>query len=107
MRTETTITPRVSQKSHELITHDQTSKAMTLPSGSASGGIEFRLNKSSIDLTNGISTRQDRKNIIIPDLNPNNEQKESKYRFPDTHIAAIRRRSSSAKPLKTALLHVD
>ena len=107
VRSEATITPRLAPKTHEIILNDVQTKPISLPTSSATGGIEFRLNKSSIDLSNVTSTRTDRKSIIIPDLNPNSEQKESKYRFPDSHIATIRRRSSSANPLKIGLLHVD
>ncbi len=101
IRTETTITPHVAQKSNE-ITNEQT-KPITSPTATATGGIEFRLNKSSIDLTNVASPQTDRKSIIIPDLNPNSEQKESKFRFPDFNIAARRRRSSSANHLRNSL----
>jgi hypothetical protein len=93
----------VTQKSNETTTNDEQTKSITLPTGSATGGIEFRLNKSSIDLSNVTSPRTERKNIIIPDLNPNSEQKERKYRFPDFHIASIRRRSSSANHQKPVL----
>jgi len=73
-------------------------KSIISPTGSATGGIEFRLNKSSIDLTNVTSPQTNRRNIIIPDLNEDYEQKESNFRFPDFNIA--RRRSSSAHHLK-------
>ena len=68
------------------------------PTGSATGGIEFRLNKSSIDLTSVTSPDTNRKNIIIPDLYEDNEHNESKFHFPDFNIT--RRRSSSAHHLK-------
>jgi len=102
IRTETTITPHVAQKSNEI--KDEQTKSIASPTATATGGIEFRLNKSSIDLTNVTSPRTDRKSIIIPDLNPNSEQKESKFRFPDFNIiAARRRRSSSANHLRNSL----
>jgi hypothetical protein len=85
------------------MTNDEQMKSISLPTGSATGGIEFRLNKSSIDLTHVTSPPTERQNIIIPDLNPNSEPKENKYRYPDFHIASIRRRSSSANHQKTAL----
>jgi len=101
IRTETTITPHVAQKSNEI--NNEQTKSITSPTATATGGIEFRLNKSSIDLTNVASPQTDRKSIIIPDLNPNSEQKESKFRFPDFNIAARRRRSSSANHLRNSL----
>ncbi len=100
IRTETIITPNITQKSNE--TNDEKIKSVTSSTASATGGIEFRLNKSSIDLTNITSSQTDRKSIIIPDLDPN-EQKESKFRFPDLNIASIRRRSSSANHLRKPL----
>jgi hypothetical protein len=98
IRTETTITPCVTQKSNGIIINDEQMKSIISPTGSATGGIEFRLNKSSIDLTNVTSPQTNRRNIIIPDLNEDYEQKESNFRFPDFNIA--RRRSSSAHHLK-------
>lgn len=96
IRTETIITPNLTSK-----TSEQTSN--TNNNSSTVGGIEFRLNKSSIDLTNITSPRTDTKNIIIPDLNPNDEPKERKFRFPDLHISSIRRRSSSANHFRKSL----
>ncbi len=93
----------MTQKTNETNTNDEQTKSISLPTGSASGGIEFRLNKSSIDLTHLTSPQVERKNIIIPDLNPDSEPREKKYRYPNYHIASIRRRSSSANHLKTAL----
>ncbi len=88
IRSETIIKPRVIQQSNEISINDETS-----PTGkNTTGGIEFRLNKSNIDLTNVTSPQTNRKSIIIPDLNQNIETKESKFHFPDY----IRRRSSSA-----------
>lgn len=101
IRTETTITPNVITKSDE--TTDEQTKSINSSTANAMGGIEFRLNKSSIDLTNVTSPRTTRKNIIIPDLNENGEPKERKYRFPDLHIASIRRRSSSANHFRNSL----
>ncbi|CAF0860633.1 unnamed protein product [Adineta steineri] len=100
IRTETIIKPRIKQQTNENINNDDQTKSITIPTGSATGGIEFRLNKSSIDLTNVTSPQTNRKNIIIPDLDENKEHKESKFRFPDFNLASIRRRSTSAHHLK-------
>jgi hypothetical protein len=83
--------------------HDEQTKSIISPTGNAIGAIEFRLNKSSIDLTNVTSPRTDRKSIIIPDLNQKNEHNETKFRFPDFDITSIRRRSSSAHRLMNPL----
>ncbi|CAF3409537.1 unnamed protein product [Rotaria sp. Silwood1] len=95
-RIETTITPRIIQKTNETKTHDEQTKSIILPTSNAICGIEFRLNKSSIDLTNIASPRSRQKSIIVPDLNQDNEQNDDKFLFPSFNIKAIHRRSSSA-----------
>lgn len=101
IRTETTITPHITQKSSEIIINSEQTTSIISPTGTATGGIEFRLNKSSIDLTTVTSPQTNRKNIIIPDLHEDNEQKETNFRFPDFNIT--RRRSSSAHYLKKSI----
>ena len=98
IRTETIIKPRTRQDSNEKnTTRDEQTRPTT---GSATGGIEFRLNQSSIDLSNVTSPRIDRKNIFIPDLNHNAHAKQSHFRFPDL---TTNRRSSSANRIMTTL----
>ncbi|CAF0774483.1 unnamed protein product [Rotaria sordida] len=98
-RTETTITPRITQKTNDIDINDEQPKSITSPTGNTTCGIEFRLNKSNIDLTNVTSSRSRQKSIIVPDLNQNNEQNDGKFHFPDFNIKAIHRRSSSAHHL--------
>ncbi|UJR15977.1 hypothetical protein I4U23_002896 [Adineta vaga] len=106
IRTETTITPRISSHPNEIILNTEPNKSIVSPTGSATGGIEFRLHKSSIDLTNITSPTTNRKSIIIPDLDKNNDEIENKFRFPDIKITSIRRRSISAHPRKK-IIHAE
>ena len=96
IRTQATITPRLIPSINEFNKNEEKNRLISSSSGNAIGSIEFRLNKGNIDITNIDSPRTDQKNIIIPDLNQNNERKESKFRFPTFNIKTIHRRSSSA-----------
>ncbi|CAF1575897.1 unnamed protein product [Adineta ricciae] len=106
IRTETTITPRITPHPNEIILNDEAHKSFLSPTGSATGAIEFRLHKSNTDLTHVTSPPRNRKSVIIPDLDETNEQKESHFRFPDINITSIRRRSISAHPLKK-IIHAE
>jgi hypothetical protein len=101
MRTETTITPRITRQVDP--SQNEQSKSIISPTGSATGGIEFRLNKSSIDLSHAVSPRMERKSIVIPDLNGNASVMANKFCFPDLNIKTNFRRSSSAHRLRTPL----
>lgn len=102
-RTETTITPHLTQVSNELINaNDEHMKPTTLSTSNATCGIEFRLNKSNIDLTHITSSQTKQKSIIIPDLNQKHTQRESRFRFPDIDIKSVQRRSMSAHHLKNS-----
>ncbi|CAF1972496.1 unnamed protein product [Rotaria magnacalcarata] len=95
-RTETIITPHLTQPTDEKNTNDEQDKPIILPTANATCGIEFRLNKSNNDIGLITSPLSIRKNIIIPDLNQNDEQITSKFRFPEFNIKEIHRRSCSA-----------
>jgi hypothetical protein len=97
LRTESTATtPKTASFSSKTTNNDKQSK----PIYKSSGSIEYQLINSHSNLPNGTSRSIERKRSVLTDLNESdedNDQEESKFRFPAANTTTIRRRSTSAK----------